>query len=199
MGYKDYNDYELLAALDEEDEVAKKILMYKYEPLIVMVAKEYRDYLTHRKVEEFMFEDFILLGQDTLLSSARSYNEKAGVLFYTYFLYCLKSKFSTFSRSLLAKKNQPAIHYQALDYEVEDFCVIATDIDDNPEKAFDYSKLENTMKDYLYKLSFEQQNIIQLRLNGFCYREIETLLEVSKDCVSRTIRKAKRELVEIIN
>lgn len=198
MSYKDYNDYELILAFNENDDDAKKILLEKYYPLIYSVAKNYYQYLINHQIEEIIFDDLIIIGEETLLTISKSYDERAGVLFYTYFLRCLKSKFNTLVRSYFAKKNQPNFHYQAFDYEIEDFCAISNS-EDNPLIATQQYLLEDKIKDYLYQLPFLQQAIIELRINGFRYYEIVNLLQVSKDYISKTVKKVKEELKQIIN
>ncbi len=199
MRYKDYNDYELLEAVLEEDEIAKQILLEKYKPLIFLVAKQYYQYALERQIEEVMLEDFTSVGEATLFTIAERYNDKMDVLFYTYFLHCLKSKYNSVLRSLLAKKNQPNIHYQALEYEIEDFGAATTYLEDNPCQLITYHYLQDQIANYLFQLSFLQQSVMELRLNGFRYQEIVSLLGVSKDFISKTIKKVREELKEIIN
>ena len=73
MRYKDYNDYELLEAVLEEDEIAKQILLEKYKPLIFLVAKQYYQYALERQIEEVMLEDFTSVGEATLFTIAERY------------------------------------------------------------------------------------------------------------------------------
>lgn len=199
MGYKDYNDYELLELFNEEDEIALQILVDKYMPLIFLTSNQYKQYLYQNQITEFILDDFILLGKQTLIYAARSYNEQIGVLFYTYFFRCLKSKFNTYCRSLMTKKNQPLFHYQSFDYEINDFCVITSYLDDNPELSILYLDMQKMVKDYLLSLNFEQHSILELRFNGFSYQEIESLLSVNKSLITKTIANAKKYLFKIIN
>ena len=41
MKYRDYNDYELLSYISEQNEDAEEILYKKYKPMIVSFAKKY--------------------------------------------------------------------------------------------------------------------------------------------------------------
>ena len=41
MDYKEYNDYELLSYIEEENEEANTILFNKYKPLINSIAQKY--------------------------------------------------------------------------------------------------------------------------------------------------------------
>ena len=199
MGYKNHNDYELLEASFENDEIALQILMDKYMPLIFLTASEYRQYLYQNQITEFMLDDFILLGKQTLICATKSYDDKIGVLFYTYFLRCLKSKFNTYCRSLMAKKNQPLFHYQSLDYEINDFCAVTSYLDDDPERSILYLDMQKALKNYLFSLNFEQHSILELRFNGFSYQEIESLLHVNRSLVTKTISTARKNLFKIIN
>ena len=42
MNYKDFNDFELLDYIYGQNEDANEILLYKYRPLIVSIAKKYQ-------------------------------------------------------------------------------------------------------------------------------------------------------------
>ena len=44
MNYKDFNDYELLDNIHSCNEDANEILLYKYRPLIISLAKKYIKY-----------------------------------------------------------------------------------------------------------------------------------------------------------
>ena len=49
MNYKDYNDFELISYIHENNEEANEILFKKYEPIIVNMAK---NYMTQRRIVE---------------------------------------------------------------------------------------------------------------------------------------------------
>lgn len=199
MGYKEYNDYELIELVLEEDEVAKDILKNKYKPLIFLEAKKYYQYALGQHFHEVLLDDFLAFGEQALYSAVKSYDDRKGFLFYTYYLCCLRSKYTSLLRTLGSKKNQPLVHYQSFDYEVDDFCAISNATYDNPMMASHYFDLQQALSQYLYTISFLQQSVLELRINGFHYHEIMCLLHVSKDFVSKTIKKARIELKKLMN
>ena len=90
MGYKEYNDYELIELVLEEDEVAKDILKNKYKPLIFSEAKKYYQYALGQHFHEVLLDDFLVLGEQALYSAVKSYDNTFLLLkkskVYIYFL-----------------------------------------------------------------------------------------------------------------
>ena len=51
MKYRDYNDYELLSYISEQNEDAEEILYKKYKPMIVSFAKKIFPYVSNSGLE----------------------------------------------------------------------------------------------------------------------------------------------------
>ena len=91
-------------------------------------------------------------------------------------------------RQFLAKKNQPLLHYQELDFEIQD--VKQAD----PYEYVDTVYLEENIKDYFYSIVIIHRAILELRLNDFRYQEITKLLGVSSSKISRVVKEFKNYL-----
>lgn len=192
---KYYNDYELIYLIDENDEIAKDILKRKYAPLIYEKSKEYYQ-RNHSDIPSFSFDELISLGNTVLLRAAMTYNEKANALFYTYFLTCISREFSLYKRGLLAKKNQILYSFpeDINSYEVNDYIKEEVKWDNDPSKIYEENELFEFIKEYMYKLEGYDRKVFELRYNGFKYREIGELLELSTSTVSKIVEKLKKNL-----
>lgn len=70
--YKEYNDYELLYMVKENDETAYNLLYEKYKPLVINLAKQYAKMYTNYGID---INDFILEGYIGLDKSILQYKE----------------------------------------------------------------------------------------------------------------------------
>ena len=192
---KYYNDYELLYLINENDEIAKDILKRKYAPLIYEKSKEYYQ-RNHYDIPSFSFDELINLGNSVLLRATKTYNEKENALFYTYFITCLAREFSLYKRGLLAKKNQIlySFPHDVNSYEINDYIKEEVKWDDDPCKICEENELFEFIKQYMYKLEGYDRKVFELRYNGFKYREIAELLELSTTTVGKIVEKLKKIL-----
>ncbi len=74
-----YNDYLLLDLIKERNDDALSILFEKYTPLI------YREIRKHKIFDEFLTQDYLALGYDTLSKSIYTYDDSYGKTFTRYF------------------------------------------------------------------------------------------------------------------
>ena len=185
-----YNDYELLDLIYDNDEVAYDIMLNKYKPLIYTVASKYYKYISYKNYTDVSFDDFVNEGFLAFDRALKNYDPNKGTLFYSFLLVCLTSSFNFMYRSILTLKNRPLLKYQELDFEVRDSRAV------DPYDSIDNLDIYNKLDDYLDSLSQLDSAIITLRINNFKYFEIEELLEVSSSHISRVI-KAMREKIKI--
>ncbi len=182
-----YNDYELLDLILENDEIAYSIMLKKYKNVIFSKSLEYYKYLKGYNYTGFVLNDFLEEGLVTLDHAIKSFDSNKGVIFYSFFLACLISSFNLMLRTLFAKKNFPLLNYKELDFEISDSCCI------DPYDYMDTKDILDKLKNYLYSLNLEDAAIIELRLNMFKYREIMSLLDVTSSKISRVLKVFKEE------
>ena len=75
MQYKEYNDYELLYMVNENDENAYNLLYEKYKPLVVNFAKKYTSVYQNYGID---FNDFLLegyIGLDVSINKFKEYDD----------------------------------------------------------------------------------------------------------------------------
>ncbi len=183
-----YNDYELLYLIEENDEVAYNVMILKYKPIIYKFAKIYSDYIKNNGYF-CSYDELVNLGIEALIDAIKSYDEERKVLFYSFFLVCLKHKYNLFMRSIFTNKNKLLTFYQELDFEIRDDIVV------DPFEYVSCKDFEKLFMEYIYKLEFIDGCILMLRYNNFKYHEIVKLLDVSMAKISRVVNRAKNVFI----
>ena len=171
MNYKDYNDYELIYMVREQDENSYGVLFQKYIPVIRRLAAEY-----YRSFGSYGYDldDFIQEGYLAFQKALRSFDEEKEILFYTFATVCIRRKLCSFCRKISSDKKNISNEF-FVDYE--EYPVI--DVHNDTEGYFSYESFWNSIWDIVYDCSFEYICVFELRLNHFHYSEIEKLLGIS--------------------
>ena len=86
MDYKKINDYEVVYMVRENDEEAREIIFNKYIPIVRRIAS---DHLALAKMARIEYEDLVQEGLIALNEAINKYNERSGVLFYTFLCVCV--------------------------------------------------------------------------------------------------------------
>lgn len=190
MDYKKYNDNELIYMVQENDEDSTNLLLKKYSPIIYKLSHEYYNMYNGFVYE---FEDFYQEALGAFYKAISSYNSSKGILFYTFVVVCIRRALSSFGRTIYSndKKNFDSVDISILEYCIED-------INENPTIRDSYRGLEDIVKDVIFSLSLDAGAIIELKINGFTYKEISKLLDIpisSLEFKSRRARKILRNRV----
>lgn len=183
MDYKKYNDYELFYMIRENDEDSKNILFKKYDPIIRKIAGNfYNNFKKYGSDYEDFYQEALIAFQNAIIS----YDETKNILFYTFVTFCIKRSLQSYSRNISSSKiNNLIFDFIDIDeYEIEDW-------NSSIEKSIDYECYKNICKKVIYDLPSESSAIIELRLNGFTYREIGVLLDIPSSSVEFKSRKGR--------
>lgn len=188
MDYKQVNDYEVMYMIKENDEDARNLLINKYMPIVNKVANKY---LLYAKSFGIDFEDLLQEGMIALDKAINSFNDSNNVLFYTYACVCIERQIITYCKRANCKKN---------------YCLNNSFFDNNYYSISDEKALiENFIAEYitereftLYKNLFDikYSSVFELRYNGFNYREISQLLDISIGTVDVRLSKIRKTLQE---
>lgn len=192
--YKNLNDYEQLYLICENDEYAKEKIFNKYKPIIVSIAKKYLTYSNNR----FDLDDLIQEGYIGLNRAISSFNDKENVLFYTFSIVCIERQIKSYYRQYKTLKNYHFYNSYSLDMEIDDMTLsdIVEDksILNSPTLFLDNSCLEEELINFKHSLDFRTSLVFELRYNGFKYREIADLLDISIGIVDSSIHNCKERL-----
>ncbi len=192
MDYKEYNDYELLDYIAENNEDANNIMYKKYEPLIYKTAK--RMY-KHGKKLGLELNDLIQEGMLGLSKAIDAFDEHGDTMFYTYAKLCIERKMLSYVISS-GRSHQKALNESiSIDSAFSDLEYAFKNDTSNPEKILINEEkkqdLINKAKDIL--TDFELQ-VFDLKASGFNYKEIAELLDKEPKAVDNAIQRIKNKL-----
>ena len=123
-------------------------------------------------------------------NAINSYNVNLNILFYTYACLCIERQINVFCRNMSSKKNEIL---NTCDYE-EDINKYSNREINNPEyiniKQEDYEEFIKTKNHFDLKYS----SVFELRYNGFTYKEIAILLNLSVSTVDGRLSKIRKTL-----
>ena len=176
MNYKNYNDYELISMVRENDEFSYYSLFEKYKPIVKNISKEFYDRYSDYGYD---YDDFIQEGYVGFQNALNKYDSSKGALFYTFVELCIRRRLLSFTKNItLPKRNISNKYFVSLDdLDVGDNSVSLND-------ELDYEDTMNTIKDVLYSLDLKYTAPFELKMNNFSLKEISILLEVSINSVS---------------
>lgn len=187
MDYKKYNDYELIYMIRENDEEKEKILLDKYCPVIASLAYKY--YKRNSNIG-YDYEDFYQEALFSFYHALSNYNNEKEVLFYTFVTICMERSLCSFSKKISSKKRNVYNNYiniDEIDYLIEDK-------DKNIEVINQFTEVEKIYKKTIYSSKMLIGAILELKYNGFTYKEISILLDIPISSIEFKIRRTKQLL-----
>jgi len=200
MDYRDYNDFELLSYIEENNEEANEILFNKYEPLINSFASKMYNYCKNCGLE---LNDLIQEGRLGLNLAINNYNQNKNAKFYTYAKMCIER--NIISMVLRAKRLKHKVLNESISLEFEDdekYKVnnIISDDSYNPEKQILSYESEKELIDNIKSVltDFEKQ-VFDLKLSSFSYKEIAELLDRDPKSIDNALQRIKLKAKEQLN
>lgn len=190
MDYKKINDYEVVYMVRENDEEAREIIFNKYIPIVRRIAS---DHLALAKMARIEYEDLEQEGLIALNEAINKYNERSGVLFYTFLCVCVERRILTYCRKMNSSK-----HY-LLNTSLDDEYIYSVSDNDVFEAYFNEINLERKFVSFKNLFDIVESNIFELRYNGFSYKEISKLLDIPVSTIDGKLCKIRRILKETLN
>ena len=187
MDYKQVNDYEVMYMIRENDEESRNLLLRKYNPIINKIASKYVEYSKNIGIE---FDDLVQEGFIALNNAIFNFNENNDVLFYTYACICIERHLITYCRKFSSKK-----HYY-LNNSISDDCYLACDTNSVLENFISELLTEDFFVNCKNLFDIKYSSILELRYNGFTYKEISRLLDISIGTVDVRLARIRNILQE---
>ena len=186
MNYKNYNDYELISMVRENDEFSYYSLFEKYKPIVKNISKEFYDRYSDYGYD---YDDFIQEGYVGFQNALNKYDSSKGALIYTFVELCIRRRLLSFTKNIsLPKRNISNKYFISLDdLDVRDNSVSLND-------ELEYEDTKNIIKDVLYSLDLKYTAHFELKMNNFSLKEISILLEVSINSVSYRVNLVRDEI-----
>ncbi|MEG1739392.1 MAG: sigma-70 family RNA polymerase sigma factor [Bacilli bacterium] len=202
MDYKDINDNEIIYYVKDNNEEASAILFKKYEPLIVMTAKRLYKYMANSGLE---INDLVQEGMLALNSAIESFSENKDTSFYTYAKTCIENKI--ISMIVANTSNKHKILNESIPFEISDddgerllFGNILEDINSNPESLLISKESEkNLISKVKEKLTDFENQVFELKLNDFSYKEIAEILDRDLKSIDNALQRIKLKVKENLN
>ena len=197
MDYKDFNDYELLYLIEENNDQAQDILYQKYLPILRRLTLKY-----YRGLKEFgvTYDDLFQEAYLTFLQTIKLFNEKEDTLFYTYLVINVCSKLSNYARITTSQKNLFYTNMLSLDFRLspDDNNTLADCVEcynqEDPLTLLEYNDTLQLLRKFNLELKPLQSQIFELLCGGFNNRDIASLLDICIKEVSNTIYRIRKRL-----
>lgn len=196
------SDNELIYLVSENNEDAHDAFFEKYDNIIRMKCTKYKTFIESKGFE---FNDLFQEGRLGLTQALNDYNEQKNVSFYTFANLCIDRQISTFLKHVTRDKNKILNDSISLDTNVNGIGkpLIELILDENnidPEQSF----IELEEQEELYKkiediLSSTEKDVFDLRLQGFTYKEIAQLLNVTQKAVDGAMSRIKVKISNMLN
>lgn len=197
MEYRDFNDYELVSYIHEGNEDANNILIKKYEPLINKISLKMLPYCKSNGLE---LADLVQEGMIGLNHAIDKYQEQENILFYTYAKKCIERKIISVVVSSNRSKNK--ILNESVSYDDEENKIIKYLQDANPsplEEVMDLELKENLLKKVKSNLTEFEEQVFELHISGFKYKEIAEILDKNPKSIDNTIQRIKTKIKKQLN
>ena len=195
MKYSDMNDYELLSFVSE-DESANEVIFKKYKPLIVETANRFYVYCKKMGIE---VNDLVQEGMVGLSNAINTFSESHETTFYTYASRCINRKIISYIIRLGRLKNKVLNESVFLELYDEDqsngFGKSLADNSYNPENILINEESKQEILDIIdNNLTEFEKEVINLKINGFKYKEIADMLGKDVKYIDNCIQKIKNKI-----
>ena len=201
MKNKKDSDYELLYLISENNEDAKKLFYEKYKPIIEMKVKKYISYVESRGYD---YNDLVQEGMIGLSRAINDYKSQKDVQFNTFANVCIERQIFSFLRNIDSGKHKVLNDSISFDTTTNTYGKsldqILDDKNINPETSFVQNEETNDLFDnILGELTDKESEVFKLRAQGFTYKEIAALLNISEKSVSKAIEKIKIKAKKVLD
>ncbi|MFI3307117.1 MAG: sigma-70 family RNA polymerase sigma factor [Mycoplasmatota bacterium] len=200
MDYKEFNDFELLSYIGEQNEEANEIMYKKYQPLIKSLARQLFD---RNFSNSFELNDLIQEGMIGLNKAIVEFNDSKETIFYTFAYTCIKTTMISYIVKHNRQKNKILNESISLEIEEDDYKKNEFMLEDNslnPEVVL----INNEFKKELMQIaknnltSFELE-VFELKLKNFNYKEIAEILKKDSKSIDNALQRIKSKMKYKIN
>ena len=189
----EYNDFELVSLIRENNEEAREILYNKYKPIIV---KKSTDQIYKLGSYGMEINDLIQEGYIGLDNAINCFNEKENTSFYTFALLCIDRQIITYIKKNTNNKAMILNDAINLDDGKEYLFRDNTDIEGSFINKEDAKEFINLICD---SLSDIEKKVFSLKLEGYDIGEIANILNKDTKVIYNTLHRIKYKIKIIMN
>lgn len=196
MQYKEYNDYELLYMVKENDETAYNLLYEKYKPYVINLANKYARTYTNYGID---INDFILEGYIGLDNSIKKYMNYDDYKFQGLVSTCINRQMQNLVKQARLKRNHilnNSLYYETVNKNQDiDYLEIKEDKNGiNPEeKLIEIESTNDLYNKFSAKLKGLELEVFKLKARGYNNREIAEILNKPVRAVNNAITRIKKK------
>lgn len=197
----EYNDYELLDYIAENNEDATSILFEKYKFLIESIAKS-----KLKNNTGLDYNDLVQEGMIGLNEAIRDFKDQKDVTFYTFASICIERQILSAIKGALRNKHKTLNSSISLDYayDLEDESNLYNNIEDINQKnpldlLMNSEEEEKTYSVIAENLSSFEKKVFDLWIKSYSYKEMEELLRVNYKKIDNAIQRIKAKTSKIIS
>lgn len=201
MNYRELNDNEILSYIENNDDEAIKIIYEKYKPLINKIATNL--FIKYCKNTSLELSDLVQEGMIALNNAIHNYQESKDILFYTYAKTCIERKI--ISAVITARRQKQQVLNESISYEIninedgQKLEELIKDFTTNPENILiDMENSEELMEKIEDALTPFELQVLQLKLDGFDYREIASIIDKQPKNIDNAIQRIKIKIKKIL-
>ena len=194
MKYRDYNDYELIDYVSENNDDAREIVYEKYKPIIIKNAQSFIKTNGNQGID---INDLIQEGMIALNYAVNNFDSKKDTTFYTYAMKCVKGRMiSAINASLRLKQKllNESISIEQIGIEK------LGDNNNNPENIVMNVEDKIELIDKINKiLTKTEQEVFKLKMEGFNYKEIAEILNKTPKSIDNAIQRIRNKTKNLLN
>lgn len=197
MDYKEYNDYELIQYISENNEEANTIMFQKYKPLIQGIAKKTYQYASKYGLE---MNDLIQEGMLALNDAIVTFSDQKETSFYTYAKTCIERRMTRsaiLSNGLKHRFLNESLSLENTNDEGNNviFEYLLKDERDNPEKILLKDEDRKEFMDLAeQKLTSFELQVLELKMSGFDYKEIANQLKKEPKSIDNALQRIRNKM-----
>ncbi len=196
MNYDDYNDYELVSYVAENNEEAEKIILEKYKPLVYSMAsqtfKSWKKYYS-----SLQFDELYRNALDALYNSIKTFNSARSCSFAWYSNICVSNAMKSFVTNLSNKKNMLNCNTYSLS-DVDDCFLYNNSLFSNSSnplsKMIDDENKKELYDNMVKNLSDFEKKVFDLRLDGYKNVEIMKILNIELKSVNNAFCRIRKKI-----
>ena len=201
MKYDELNDYEIVSYISENIEEAHDVIFKKYEPLIHERANKFLPYCKNYSVD---INDLVQEGMLGLNNAINNFDNTYDNIFYTFARKCIDGKIISYIIKQSRDKNKALNESTTLEIENIDknglYGKSLVDNSYNPEEVLIIEEGKNQIYELMDKvLSDVEKEALNLKINGFTYKEIADILDKPVKTIDNIIQRAKNKLKQRLN
>ena len=196
MNYSNYNDYELLDFIYEGNEEANNIILEKYDPLISSIATKMLKYCRNSGLDYNDLRQEGFIGFNYAISH---FTEEKNTVFYTYVKKCIERKI--ISTVIAATRLKHKALNDAMSFDADDKILDRKFKSDssNPLYIVENAELEEEIiRKVKKKLTNLEEQVFELMINDFNYKEIADILDKDSKAIDNAIQRIRIKVKEVM-